>query len=179
MCGKVGNTSDNYITVLKNIISDLEGIYGLTAQINGTNLSRFDIVDIVKHVKTDLKQKDSSEIYDKNVLAGKSLVLLSYVSSRMKFFHKKRLDFSVYPHLKVIGDTLIKFTNFKTVNSDNIKLVNKIIVVLSKIDKRYVQYRYGLGYRFLRIFIIMVLYGNYVNAAVVADFILNQFITER
>jgi hypothetical protein len=154
-------------------------LYGLTSNVNGSILGRDDIIDVVKYIKGNLKQQDPSKVYDINVSAGKSLVLLSYVSSRMKFFNKKRLDYSAYPYMKTVCKVLLNFTSSSTVNVDNVKLVNKIIVILSKIDERFVQYRYGLGYRYLRIFIIMILYGNYTNAAVVADFILNQIIVKR
>lgn len=170
---------DSYIVALSDIISDLENIYGLTEQVNGTYLWKFDIIDVIQAVKSKRNSIDSAIEYDMNIAAGKATVLLSYVSARMTFFNKKRLDYSSYPAMKTVGNILIQFTNSSTVTKDTIKLVNKIIVVLSQIDNKYVNHRYGLGYRYLRIFIVLILYGNYTNASVVADFILNQFVTKR
>ena len=39
--------------------------------------------------------------------------------------------------------------------------------------------RNAMGYRFLRIFIVILLNGNISHASVIADFILNQFIIEE
>ena len=93
--------------------------------------------------------------------------------------YKKRLDFSKYPGMRSAVRVLINFTKQKTVNMQTMRSLNKLIELLVIIENDYVQYRRGLAYRFIRLFIVLVLYGNFVNAAVVADFILNQLITKE
>ena len=121
----------------------------------------------------------AESIDSRNLAASKSLVLLSYISIRLKYYNKKRLDFSKYPGMRSAVRVLINFTKQRTVNMQTMRSLNKLIELLVIIEDDYVQYRRGLAYRFIRLFIVLVLYGNFVNAAVVADFILNQLITKE
>lgn len=172
-------TSDSYAEELAKIIYNLEVIYGLKQVVNGTELIKCDINSVLQHVKAERAKLGASQQYNANLQAGESLVLLSYVSMRMKYYNKKRLDFSNYPYMDMIAKILIKFTYGGTVTKEAILELNKIIVIMSQIDDNFVVHKFGLGYRYLRIFIILILYGNYPNAAVVADFIINQLVTKR
>lgn len=147
--------------------------------VNGTELLKYDINNVLQYVKAECSKLGASQQYSTNLQAGESLVLLSYVSMRMKYYNKKRLDYKDYPHMKRVAEILLKFTYGGTVTKEAILDLNQIIVIMTQIDDRFVVHKFGLGYRYLRIFIILVLYGNYPNAAVVADFIINQLVTKR
>ena len=81
--------------------------------------------------------------------------------------------------MKSVARVLLTFTKQKTVNMSSIKDVNKIIELLHTIDASYINFQGALGYMYLRNFVLLILSGNYSNASVVADFILNQFITRE
>ena len=52
-------------------------------------------------------------------------------------------------------------------------------VNVRKPDAKTAKMRNAMGYRFLRIFVVILLNGNISHASVIADFILNQFIIEE
>lgn len=167
---------DTYLQVLANICKKVETCYGMRDSLNLVNC---DIKDVVKEINKRVPIENAESINEKNTTASKSLVMLSYVSVKLKYLNKKRLDFSKYPGMRSVARVLINFTRQKTVNMQAIRSVNKVIELLATIDTSYVQYRRGLAYRYLRLFIVFVLYGSFSNAAVVADFILNQIITKE
>lgn len=138
-----------------------------------------DIKEVVAEINHRVTTEGAEIIDSRNLAASKSLVLLSYISIRLKYYNKKRLDFSKYPGMRSAVRVLINFTKQRTVNMQTMRSLNKLIELLVIIEDDYVQYRRGLAYRFIRLFIVLVLYGNFVNAAVVADFILNQLITKE
>ena len=113
-----------------------------------------------------------------NASAGRALVPLSYTRDRLDYYNKKRLDYSRYPGMLEVSSVLLKFTHVETVNEDSLRNINMIIEVLTEIDSRYMNFRGGLGYRYLRIFVVLAVFGNYFNAAIVARFILYQFVVK-
>lgn len=170
---------DSYLVTLSNIVTDVEKAFQLQSDNdNSIKYSDLDIVELVNVLNMRVTTLDKEEIASMNEQAARSLVLLSYTRDRLDYFGKKRLDFSKYPGMLKVSEVLIKFTKAKTVNENSLRDVNMIIELLSEIDNRYMNYRGGLGYRYLRAFVILVIFGNFFNAAIVARFILYQFIVK-
>lgn len=167
---------DTYLQSLANICKKVESAYGMRDELN---LANRDIKEVVAEINRRVTTEGVESIDSRNLAASKSLVLLSYISIRLKYYNKKRLDFSKYPGMRSAARVLINFTKQRTVNMQTMRSLNKLIELLVIIEDDYVQYRRGLAYRFIRLFIVLVLYGNFVNAVVVADFILNQLITKE
>ena len=169
---------DIYAESLNRILNELESIYGIkTVDKNNNLLRNLNIIDCMVNLKELIKEV-SGEKKDKiQKKTLKSVIHLGYISLRMKYYKKIRLDFSKYPNMGEVASILLLFTS-KVKNSNDIKRLNSIVVVLAQIDKKTAKARYAMGYRFLRIFIVMALYGHMVHASIVADFILNQFITK-
>lgn len=168
---------DPYRDALANVVKDIENAYKLKSyNINGGSYLNADITDLIKAITEDIKSLDNREIQSRNATAGMATALLPYISRRCTFYKKKRLDFSHYPALDKIAPVLLTFTKADEIKADYLSEVNKIVQLLSEIDMRFINFRGGLGYRYLRIFVILVYYGNFSNAACVADFIINQFV---
>ena len=171
---------DVYTKVLSTILNELENIYGLK-EINakGTRkLCDLNIEDCLLQLKDSISHSTKETRKNNDRKALKSIIYLSYVSHRMKFHKKIRLDYSRYPNMGQVSEILLVFTK-KIVKSDELKKINSIIVILSQIDAKTAKMRNAMGYRFLRIFIVILLNGNISHARVIADFILNQFIIEE
>lgn len=168
---------DIYAESLNRILSELEFVYGLkTLDKNSRALCDLGIIDCMVNLKQLIRKQSDADREKINKKSLKSVVHLSYISNRMKYYKKIRLDFSRYPNMGEIASILLLFTS-KIRNSNDIRKLNSIVVILSQIDKRTAKARYASGYRVLRILIVMVLYGHMVHASIVADFVLNQFIT--
>lgn len=170
---------DSYFNKLTEIVTDLENLYELNKENElGLVWVKANITDIVKHVQQSQKERSKDEIYELNKVAGKQVILLSYLSQRLHFFGKSELSFKDYPFLKEIVDILMRFTKRSSISGDSMRKVNRVIAILSDIDAKYVQFRFSLGYRYLRIFITMLLYQNFWNASVIANMIIEQIMAE-
>ena len=170
---------DSYILKLGEIASEIEKAYGL-AEVNemGLAYAKLDIEDVISHVSGELKKLPKEEVFKRNQSAGRAVVLAAYISGRLSFFGKVKLDYSEYPRMSVVAGILLAFTKKKTVTEYNYRQLNKIITVLAKVDQKFINHRFGLGYRYLRIFLLLILYGSYSNAGIIASFILDQFIAK-
>ena len=175
----MANRKDNYMQALTNILFAVEEIYGLRDVVDGQPLLHCDTKYIVGYFNQKLSDMSNTKVSELNARAGKELILLSYLTCRLRYFGKKRLDYSKYPNMRKVTKVLKAFTRMKYVNQESLRGINIVISLLVEIDKKYINFRNALGYRYLRIFVILVMFGNYCNASVVADFILNQIITRE
>lgn len=168
---------DVYSQTLSTILNDLEDVYGLKRiESDGTRkLCELDIDECLLQLKDSISSCTREQRKEMDKKALKSIVYLSYVSNRMRFYSKIRLDYSKYPNMGDISAVLLLFTK-KVTNPDDFKKINSIVVILNQIDKKTAKMRNAMGYRFLRIFVVILLNGNTAHASIIADFILNQFI---
>lgn len=166
---------DSYFVKLEEILQSVEQIYGLN-EVNELNLAvnKLDITDILSITQQNVKNKKSEEIYKMNEEVGKQIILLSFLMQRLQFFKKLELSFSNYPLMSEIIEILSLFLSHDTISEDAIRKLNRIVAIIETIDKKYIKFRFALGYRYVRIFIIMILYKNYINASIVASLIISQ-----
>ena len=121
---------DTYLQSLANICKKVESAYGMRDELN---LANRDIKEVVAEINRRVTTEGVESIDSRNLAASKSLVLLSYISIRLKYYNKKRLDFSKYPGMRSAARVLINFTKQRTVNMQTMRSLNKLIV-LSKSD---------------------------------------------
>lgn len=171
--------ADSYVATLVESLLKMEDAYGMRKEVNGGKLLTRPVSEVIAYYNSTITSMDKTAINKANAAVGREVITLSYVSARMSFYNKKRLDYSKYPNMKVAAKILIRYTKAKTLDEKTLRSVNKLIALLIDIDKKYVNFRNGLAYRYLRIFIVAILFGNYCNASIIADFILKQFITKE
>ena len=169
--------TDIYMEKLKDIVNSLEDVYGLKQNnAEGVSYLRADIEDVVAYATNTVADMSESQRVAKNTTAGQTVVLLCYLNHRLKYFNKSRLDYSVYPRLDMIVQVLTDLLKKATVTEASIKEINRLVTILDSIDNLYAQHKMGMAYKYLRLLIVMTIYGNYSNAGIVADFIINQII---
>lgn len=169
--------ADIYMEKLKETVTGLEELYGLMQNnADGIPYMRMDIEDVMEYVNSTVSGMPDTQRVAKNTQAGRSVVLLCYLNHRLKYFGKSRLDYSAYPRADVIAEVLRDFLKKVDVTEVSVRNMNKLITILASIDKSFAQHKMGLAYKYLRLFVIMVVYGNYGNAGVLADLIINQLI---
>lgn len=162
---------DSYGKELTEIAQAIEKTYGISDAMKDAS----DIVSIINGVNDVVLSLDAKELAARNEEVGKSVVLISYLSCRLIYFESVRLDYGNFPMLCEVAEILDKFQDKKNFNKCVAQL-NKIIQVLSALDTKSVKARSGLGYRYLRIFVVLVMYRSSCNAAIVASFILSQIL---
>lgn len=173
-------SGDAYVDKLEQIVAQIEELYGLCEKSEvGLEYWKVDVQDVIAFVSKRVSGMSKDELKQVNSQVGRKVVMLSYLKDRMTYFGKKKLDFSEMPCMATIAKILITFTARGTIVPDSLQSLNKVILILSKIDVKNVKYRYSLAYRYLRIFIVMALHGNYCNASVIASIILEQIIVKE
>lgn len=162
---------DSYGRELTEIAQAIEKAYGISDALKNAS----DIASVISTVNNVVLSLDAKALAARNEEVGKSVVLISYLSCRLKYFESVRLDYGNFPMLREVAEILDKFQDKKNFNKC-IAQLNKIIQVLDALDTKSVKARSGLGYRYLRIFVVLVMYRSSCNAAIVASFILSQIL---
>ena len=168
--------ADMYTSALSRILLSVEKVYGLDEIDPDCGVTMLEIKAITER---QLSGMSKEEIIGRNRKAAECIIPLPFISMKLKYFGYIRLSFSKYPGLQQVVDVLLKFTNKKTVTMDAYKELNRIIILLNEIDKKQIQLKAHLAYRYLRMFVILLLNNNMYCASIFADLILNQLIIKR
>lgn len=106
------------------------------------------------------------------------ICMVSYMTSRMDFFSYTRLDFSSYPHKADLREALKGFVSRSSLGKNpavNIKKnLNTVIDVLDTVDRKHLELKFELPYRYLRILAIFLMCGVYTEASVISRMLLSQ-----
>lgn len=171
---------DKYVKELTQLVSGLEEDCGLCLKAgDGLEYYKMDMVDVMNYCANQIDISPTDAVKELNRRIGRKMVLLSYVSSRLTFFGKKRLDYSAYPCMTEVAKALLAFTSKASLNVDALQRLDNVLIVMDELDRKDKEIRKSLGYRYLRLFLVLALYGSYCNASIVASFILEQFIVRR
>lgn len=165
---------DAYSETLGSILCETERIYGIAR--NEKELSE-EIISIIKRIDSEVLSLSSEEILKRNTEVGKQMVLLSYLLFRLSYFESVRLEFGQFPALADIAEVLDLYREKKNFNKCARK-VNMIIKLLSEMDKTSAKIRLGMPYRYLRLFVVLVMYHNSCNASIVAELLLRQMLLQ-
>lgn len=166
--------------LLAKEILNLEACYGLRNVITcddgvRRNLYDMDISYVVSFLKERVADFTDDELRKINIHANKSIIIIAFISQRLRYNNESEiLDFKMYPKLKFIAMLLFKFTNKKTVDNEALKSVNALIELLAQIDELYIEAKKCMSYKFLRMFILLILFDSYDSAGVLAELIISQ-----
>lgn len=168
--------ADIYVSTLSKILISLEEVYGLREK-NSANKIYADlgIMDVLEHTADTISNSEPDSISFRNQKASRDTILLSYVTSRMEYFDLVKLNYTKYPALQAIAKVLLRYTKASRVNKATTQDIGKIVVLLKELDDKQIQFHVGLAYRYLRMFVVLVLFRNYCDAAIVANLIITQF----
>lgn len=158
---------DKYIAELNNVASAMELAYGY-----GTE-SIDNIVDAaIKRAEsmTDDEKKDVSR------QVSRASILLAYATSRMDFYGKRKLDFSIVPCIQEVARVLLKFMKKQQINKETLAELDRCIVAIAVMEERDEEIKIQMPYRFIVLFIVSVCYGFLCSASVIAKFILDQIV---
>lgn len=166
--------NDQYIVALSKVLVSLEACYGLKG--NGRDSRSLSMLEVKAIIDNDLKSMSKDDIISRNEKATKDIILLSYLMQNMEFYNLAKLDFSHYVGLKECARILLRFTKNSTITTNDVKDVSRIMRMLDALEKKQANIKNGLAYRYLRMFVILVMNNSLCNASIVATLILKQFI---
>lgn len=173
------DVKDSYLKNLGSIITAIEISVGLNKLRDTAPLSQAPLSVVLDTVQSEVQKlkSTSTEAYRKIINdINESLIILNYTSSRMQYFKQVSLDFRTYPKIETIANVLITFATKTQITADDLKLLNSLATILEYTEKRVARCYSSLSYRYLRIFLILVLYskGSYFLPSIVAHFLLTQ-----
>ncbi len=170
---------DKYLIELSQVADEIEKLCGLTlTNDDGIQIKELDMDDVVAYCDKSCAQLPPKAVSDLNVGVGRQVVKVAYINNRLHFYGKKKLDFSQIPCMTDVARTLIGFTEKKSLCEKSLVDLNKLVLVLSEVDRKDRVLKNALSYRYLRIFLLLMVYGCSCNASVIANFILEQLIVE-
>lgn len=168
---------DKYISTLTRIASNTEAILGfnITAK-DGLSVSQLPIDSILIYFDEELEKlsDEAAKVFNRNV--GKKIASIAYVSCRLEFLGKKKIDFSGIPCGKIIAESLIPFTRRELINAQTIIGIDKCVHILGTVESAGAVPESNLAYRYLRLFVILASIGMFNHAAVIANLLLTQMI---
>lgn len=170
----MGTYNDAFQSILKNCESQL-GVY---RTVDGSILESLPIVEFYREFISMKKSKEEKR--DACIKCGMYMASLTYINFKSNYRSTSVLDFSAHGRVDLLANLLIPFMKRKNVTSavkDNVKSLVKYLELLEERNKDFI---YSLSYRYIRLFIIFMIYGDYSHAGIVAELILNQlFISEN
>ena len=99
---------------------------------------------------------------------------LGLVYSQADLQPVKRLNYHDYANMDSVRDVLLLFTVEASINKTAINSCNIIAAVLSNIDETRPKYKFSLSYKYLRMFLLFTMIGDFVSSSCLAYFILTQ-----
>ena len=169
---------DKYLVELDKIASSIEEACGLNlVGDQGIPIHNLQIDDVVQFCDNNSRLPKQA-LKDLNVTISRQIVKLAYANARMNYFKKKKLDFSMIPCLSVVADALMCFTVKSVISNEQLIYVDKVIVILTEVVAKDKTAKNMLSYRFIRIFILLIIYGCNCSAGILADFLLHQMIVD-
>lgn len=166
---------DDYIRYMGAICDNIEETYGLNNEVDGKKLSDLTIRELVPFLNKELATAGERKIEDRNLSVWPHIGTLAHFLGRFKYYNNfSRLNFAGYPKLDELIRVLQIFLSNKTLNPTTRNEANVIASVLDYVETKELELRFerDLEYRFLRVFLILVLHSNYGEASIVADCLL-------
>lgn len=167
-----------YRRVMLRIINDIEDVYELDSDvITGApdRLRDAPIQKLSQRLIERIKFTTAGKKREKNKKASAKVASLLYIGYSMQFNGVVRLDFNDLAGQSDIRRYLIRYANVKGAKDSSKTDLNAILFLLDSFEKtRLIGIYEDVAYRLLRLFYILVLYDNLIDASVVASLILQQ-----
>ena len=160
---------------LEEIILKAEELLWLNTQNElGLVYSQADLQPVLSQVRN---QYLALPAVAKSTMAGKASSILDplyKISAVSQFKDVKRLNYHDYANMDFVRDVLLLFTVEASINKTAINSCNIIAAVLSNIDETRPKYKFSLSYKYLRMFLLFTMIGDFVSSSCLAYFILTQ-----
>ena len=159
---------------LEEIILKAEELLWLNTQNElGLVYSQADLQPVLSQVRN---QYLALPAVAKSTMAGKASSILDplyKISAVSQFKVVKRLNYHD-ANMDSVRDVLLLFTVEASINKTAINSCNIIAAVLSNIDETRPKYKFSLSYKYLRMFLLFTMIGDFVSSSCLAYFILTQ-----
>ena len=165
---------DMYNKKLSQVLNNIEDVYGLRTEgadgkpitLSGINVFLSEMLVKLKHMSEAEKRKCKQTM-------GAHAAELQFIATYLRFYNTVKLSFKQIEGIREVTDVLLRFLHVDT-KSENMKYLNVIVRVLVTLDVKNPNSVNSLGYRYLRVFVLLAITADLVSASIVAEFLLNQ-----
>lgn len=140
----------------------------------GLAFSQADLKPVINHVREKVHAMTPVARVDLLNKLSETVQPLYKITSVCQFKSVKKLNYSEYANMDSVCDVLMLYTIEMCITADATKACNIVADVISDIDSTKPAYKNSLSYKFLRMFLLLVIVGDYVTASCIATFILTQ-----
>lgn len=162
------SSMDKYNSYISQAIVELENLYGIS------EYKHEEISKVFNQVLKDLNKKVGPVKMNLNARASAFIGHIQVIDNILQYYRMHKVEFNSLGNLREICSTLQLFIfDTKDVRGRNKKL-NRLLIVLEEVERVNRNFSEKISYRLIRVFCILIMYGNYVDASVLARFILSQ-----
>ncbi|WP_394863462.1 hypothetical protein [Paraclostridium bifermentans] len=162
------NKKENYNTYLSKAIISLEEIYDII------EIKDKPIKEVFDRVLHNVKVTNEIVKNNKNVQSAAYIGHIQIIGNTLEYHRVSKVNFRAVPNLRRLVDTLsVYLYSTVDVQARNRKL-NVVLTIVQEMEYQSLNYHSKIAYRLLRVFCVMIMYGNYVEASVLAKFMLIQ-----
>lgn len=163
---------------LLNLLNKIEDIYNLNKSIKTSRteeVRNLGITVVQEYISSTVSFLPTNVRRSRNIEVSGVMGSVLYLSHVLKFKRLPRIDFSDHPGVTQLVAILGKFKNYDDCRYDKKAYLNAILKSLQLYESvSMMRINYKLSYKLVRVFYLMVVYDNLVDAAAIADLILNQ-----
>lgn len=174
------NKSDAYQKCLLKLIDEIEDIYKLDT-IADTNtreeIRDLPIVELNEYLTGIVPSLSATAKRERNIKVSGVMAAVQYLSFNIMIKDEERVSFDDHPALPTLVKSVTYFTTGKQFlyDRDFQKNLVSMLTILEKYEeKSFMRINIKLSYKLLRLIYLLLLYGNKIDAAIVATFVNNQ-----
>ena len=162
------SSMDKYNTYISQAIVELENLYGIT------DYKHEEISKVFNQVLKSLNTKVGPMKMSLNARASAFIGHVQVINNILEYYRLHKVEFNSIGNLRELCTTLQLFIyDTEDVRGRNKKL-NRLLIVLEDVERVNRNFSEKISYRLVRMFCVLIMYGNYVDASVLARFILSQ-----
>lgn len=169
------NKEDAIKSSLSKVLTEMEKAFGLREKtVSGKVIASLPVLEFHKEVMERRKGKSIALRRKNTVDASGALGGLQCVNNFMRYDHVLKLDFNGFKGLKEVVTVMERFKHRRFDDKEKLLELNLLLQALKQNDEINSIFIRTLAYRFVRLFWVFCVYGDFISASVLSEVILEQ-----
>lgn len=172
--------TDSISKGLEKLLNEIEDRYKLDKEVKSRaqkscKLKTLPIREVHEYIVSTVRLVPANVRRSRNIEVSGIMGSVLYLSHLMEFRSLCRVDFRDHPGITTLVGLLGRFYKYKTCNYEKNEYLNAILESLELYESiSMMRINTKLSYKLLRVFYLMVIYDNLIDASAIAKLILEQ-----
>lgn len=159
------------------VLENCEEVLGICSFDESKSLELLPIAEFYKRYR-EVKFTDE-ELIDVSTKCATYITTLTYISERANFKRISVLEFGAHGRIDLLVELLAPFQKRENISYYVKENIKNILLYLEVLEKNNIRFINSLSYRFIRLFVVFTMIGDYTHAGIIAKFIIEQvFLSE-